>query len=115
MPLNDKRCAHLGWVETALQTAHPDLPHLRISGQSHYGSPDGIAFVDIYGVDSDRIRRRQIRADAGDMLRRLNYKVELEPGRDVYDLKPIRPESAHDRLRMLQHLRSSGGILDADR
>ncbi len=104
----DRRPEHLGWVETALRTANPDLPNLRISAQSHYGAPDRIAFVDIRGVDDDRIRRRQIRDDAGDIHGRLGYVVQLEPGRDAYDVAPIRPASAHDRLRMLQCLRAAG-------
>ncbi len=115
MTKNDRRPEHLGWVETALQASHPDLPHLQISGQSHYGSPDRIAFVVVYGVEDDHTRRRHIRSEAGEMLRRLDYTVALEPGRDVYDLEPERPNSAHGRLRMLQHLRSAGGIPDADR
>ncbi|WP_299821473.1 hypothetical protein [uncultured Jannaschia sp.] len=58
----------------------------------------------MFGVDDDRSRRRQIRAEASDMLRRLGYTVEIEAGRDVYDLDPVRPASAHDRLRMLEAL-----------
>ena len=107
MTENDNRYEHLGWVEAALQAAHPDFPRLRIWGQSHYGPRDRIAFILVYGVDDNRARRRRIRADASDMLRRLGYTVELEPGRDVYDLKPNRPDSAHDRFRMLQDLRAA--------
>ena len=107
MRKTDNRGEHLGWVEVALQAAHSDLPHLKIWGESHFGPWDRIAFVHVYGVDGDRDRRRRIRSEASDMLRRLGYTVELERGRDVYDLKSTRPVSAHDRLRMLQDLREA--------
>lgn len=103
----DRRLEHLGWIEAALRAGNPNLPHLRICAQSHYGPPDRIAFVDVYGVDDDRTRRRQIRADAGDLLQRLGYVVGLEPGRDVYDVAPVRPVSAHDEIRMLQCLHAA--------
>lgn len=98
---------HLGWVEAALRAANPDLPRLALSAQSHYGPPDAMAFVLVYGVDEDRDRRRAIRAEAGELLRRLGYRVELEPGRDVYDMRPDRATSAHDELRMLALLRAA--------
>ncbi len=104
---NDRRPEHLGWIETALRATHPDLPGLRVSGQSHYRQSNRIAFVDVFGIDGDHIRRRQIRAEASDMLRQLGYAVEIEPGCDVYDLTPIRPVSAHDSLWMLRHLRNA--------
>ena len=107
---NDKRAEHLAWVEAALRCKHPDLLHLRIAAQSHYGPPDRIAFIEVRGIDGDRTRRRQIRAAAGDLLAQIGYHVELEPGRDVYDVEPIRPESAHDELRMLQCLRAARGV-----
>ncbi|MGR3454583.1 hypothetical protein [Pseudooceanicola sp.] len=104
MHTKDERPEHLGWIEVALRAGNPDLPHLRIAAQSHYGPPNRIAFVEIFGVDNDRTRRRQLRADAGNILRRLGYSVDLEIGRDVYDVAPVRPTSAHDRMRMLQRL-----------
>lgn len=103
----DKRPEHLGWVEVALQTANPGCPELRISAQSHHGSRDRIAFVDIFGVDDDTLLRRKLRADASALLMWLGYTVEIEPGLDIYDIEPIRPASAHERLRMLECLRSS--------
>lgn len=105
----DNRAEHLAWVETALRRDHPDLPYLRLAAQSHYGAPDHVAFVLVHGVDADQNRRRQIRADAGDLLRRIGYRVALDPGRDVYDLKSILPTSAHDELRMLQCLHEACG------
>lgn len=104
MHIQDKRSEHLGWIEVELRTAHPDLPGLALSGQAHYGPADRLAFIEIYCVDHDRIRRRQIRADSANLLRRLGYTVEIEPGRDVYDMVPTRPLSAHDAIRMLQCL-----------
>ena len=83
----DNRAEHLAWVETALRRAHSGLPDLRLAAQSHYGPPDHVAFVVVHGVDADQKRRRQIRADAGDLLRRIGYRVALDPGRDVYDLR----------------------------
>jgi hypothetical protein len=68
---NDRRPEHLGWIETALRAAHPYLPGLRISGQSHYRQSNRIAFVDVFGIDGDHIRRRQTRAEASNMLRHL--------------------------------------------
>jgi hypothetical protein len=103
----DKRAEHLGWVESALRRQQPDLVHLRLVAQSHYGPPDALAFVEVYGLDADRTRRRAIRAEAGDLLRRLGYRVEVEPGRDVFDITPVRPRSAHEELHMLQRLRKA--------
>jgi hypothetical protein len=66
-----------------------------------------VAFILVYGIDDDPTRRRAIRAEAGQLLRRLGYRVELEPGRDVYDLCPYRPTSAHEELRMLALLQAA--------
>lgn len=100
------RDEHLGWVEVALRATNPDLPGLRIAAQCHYGPINTIAFIEVFGVDHDRDRRRALRKDAGDMLVALGYKVVLEPGRDIYFVDPVRPQSAHDRLEMLARLRS---------
>jgi len=109
MHRKDRRPEHLGWVQIALQAAHTDLPHLRISGQSHYGPPDRIAYIDVYGVEDDSARRRQIRDQAGELLQRLGYTVVLEPGRDVYDVSPLRPISAHERMQMFERMRAALG------
>ena len=106
----DERPEHLGWVEAALQTANPGLPELRISAQSHYRSRNCIAFVNIFGVDENTHLRRKLRADANALLKGLGYLVEIEPGRDIYDIEPNRPASAHERLRMLACLRASSKI-----
>lgn len=58
MRQNDKRPEHLGWIEAALRVANPDLPNLTLSGQAHYGPPDRLAFIAVFGVDGDRARRR---------------------------------------------------------
>ncbi|KKM26186.1 hypothetical protein LCGC14_1587280 [marine sediment metagenome] len=107
MHQEDRLPEHLGWIEAVLRTGSPDLPRLRICAQSHYGPPDRIAFVDVYGVEDDRNRRRQIRTEANDLLRRLGYVVEIESGRDIYDVRPIRPVSAHDEIRMLRCLHAA--------
>lgn len=103
----DCRPQHLAWVEISLRRQHPDLPQLRLSAQSHYGPPDDVAFVEVHGIIDDPARRRKIRSDAGDLLRQLGYRIGLDPGRDVYDVKPIRPTSAHEELRMLRCLRDA--------
>lgn len=88
---------HLGSVEQTLRATNPDLPHRGTVARQLTGAPR------IHrGVDSDRTCRRQFPADASDILRCLGYTVDLEPGRDVYDVRPVRPISAHDRMRMLQ-------------
>ncbi|WP_116081770.1 hypothetical protein [Tropicimonas sp. IMCC34011] len=106
----DRRPEHLGWIEVALQAAHPDLPNLGIAGQVHYGPPDHFAFIHVFGVDGDRARRRQVRAEASALLRCLGYAVAIEPGRDVFDVSPDRPVSAHDRLGMLRCLHAAYGL-----
>ncbi|MBY5971205.1 hypothetical protein KUV28_02545 [Ferrimonas balearica] len=88
----------LGWSQSTLRAANRDLPHLRIYAQAHVGPPNRIAFVVVHGVGEDRDRRRRVRAEASDLLERLGYAVELEPERDVYDVAPPRPVSAHDEL-----------------
>jgi hypothetical protein len=105
--MTDTRIEHLGWIETFLRHKHPDLLQLRLSAQSHYGPPDAVAYILVYGIDEDPNRRRAIRAQAGELLRRLGYRVELEPGRDVYDLCPVRPTSAHEEVRMLAFLQAA--------
>jgi hypothetical protein len=105
----DAHSEQLGWTEIALWAMNPDLPHLRIYAWSHYGPPDRIAFVSVYGTGGDRTRRQQIRTGVNDMLRRLRYAVELEPGRDIHDVTPRRPTSAHDELRMLRCRRAACG------
>lgn len=105
--MTDTRIEHLGWIETFLRHKHPDLLQLRLSAQSHYGPPDAVAYILVYGIDEDPNRRRAIRAEAGELLRRLGYRVELEPRRDVYDLCPDRPTSAHEEVRMLAFLQAA--------
>ncbi|WP_139226817.1 hypothetical protein [Poseidonocella pacifica] len=107
MSETDIRPEHLGWVEIALRAANPDLPLLHISAQCHFGSAKRIAFVDIFGVEKDDTRRRQVRAEAHDTLRRLGYAIKIESGRDVYDIEPVRPVSAHDLMRMLGCLQAA--------
>ena len=100
----DIRSRYLGWSEIVLQDANPDLPNLRISAQSHYGPPDRLAFIFVSGTNGDRARRKRIADKAAQLLQRLGCTVELEPGRDVYAVKPQRPSSAHERLSMLRTL-----------
>lgn len=104
MQANDIRSRYLGWAEIALRDANPDLPNLRISAQSHYGPPDRLAFMSVSGTNDDRDRRKSIADKAAELLQRLGCAVLMEPGRDVYDVKPQRPSSAHERLSMLRSL-----------
>ena len=105
----DNCTEHLGWIETALRREHPELHDLRLAAQSHYGPPDHVAFGAVHGVDADQERRRKIRGDADDLLRQIGYRVALDPGRDIYDVRPIRPASAHEEFRMLQSLQEACG------
>ena len=105
--MEDLREEHLGWVEVALQVKYSDSPFLKISGQSHFGPSNRIAFIDVFGMSHDRELRRKVRADASDLMRRLGYVVEIEPGRDVYDLTPFRASSAHERMTMLKCLHAA--------
>ena len=100
----DKRSKYLGWAEVAVRIANPDLPTLRLSAQSHYGPPDRLAFISVSGTNGDRCRRKKIADNAAKLLQRLGCTVELEPGRDVYAVKPQRPSSSHERLSMLWSL-----------
>lgn len=101
--MSDGRDIHLGWVKTYVRSTCPVLPSLMLIGQAPYGSP-GFAFIDVYGVDKDRSRRRRIRADATQLLIRLGHSVELE-GRDIFDIDPVRPRSRHEALSMLAALK----------
>lgn len=104
MQETDRRREHLGWIETALRASHRDVMHLRISAQAHFGPPDHLAFIVVQGVGSDRDQRRKIRAEAGVLLLRLGYQVALEPGRDTYEVTPLRPVSSHEEMRMIRCL-----------
>lgn len=96
----DPRPELLGLVETKLRADNPDLTNLWISAQSHYSS-DGLAFIEVFGVDDDAPRRRAVRSEASALLGMLGCKVELEPGRDVYNIDPIRPASRHAAIAMM--------------
>ncbi|MBN2906687.1 MAG: hypothetical protein JXJ18_08265 [Rhodobacteraceae bacterium] len=100
----DTRVEDLSLVQIELQARNPDL-NLHLAAQCHYGPPN-FAFIIIFGADDDTPRRRAIRAEAVDLLRQLGHMVELLPGRDVYSLNPLVPESAHERLEMLKRIRA---------
>lgn len=97
------RAEHLGLVETRLRASHRDLPMLWLTGQVHYGSL-GFAFVIVHGVEEDTLRRRAIRAEACEILERLGHPIELQPGRDVFWMDPVRPTSQHEAVEMLAKL-----------
>ncbi|MCE0505910.1 hypothetical protein LR948_11120 [Roseivivax sp. GX 12232] len=100
----------LGCVELLLREENPDLPHLRLIGQAHYGPGYQVAFIDLLGVDNDRDRRRSLRTRAGVLLGRLGVPVAAYPGCDVYDFEPVRPTSMHERLQMMMRMR---GVLQS--
>lgn len=102
--VRDLRIEYLGLVETVLRSENPDLVNLRFIGQTHFGPQSRMCCVDVYGCDEDTPRRRGIRAKAGEMLGRLGIVVEME-GRDVFDIQPKRPSSAHEALKMIAKYR----------
>ncbi|WP_139300614.1 hypothetical protein [Wenxinia saemankumensis] len=106
---DDKRAEHLGWIELALRAANPDLPGLSLAGLAHYGTSGDLAFVEVLGVADDRDRRRDLRAEASRLMERLGHRVELIPGRDVYDLKPIPPSAPDEVAHGLRDLMASSG------
>ena len=97
----------LAWVETALRYENRDLEDLRLGAQSHYGPQEGFAFIEVYGVDDDQERRRSLREDAANWLRKIGCDVDLVPGRDVYNVTPETPRSFHEELQMLFALREA--------
>lgn len=105
MENEEVRRIYLGCVETALRGENPDLPGLRISAQSHYGPKVELAFIQIFGADDNRERRRMLRRHATEFLARLGIEVRLDTGRDVYDVTPSRRGSAHECLQMMCQLR----------
>ena len=105
MENEDIRRIYLGCVETALRSENPDIPGLRISAQSHYGPKVKLAFIQIFGADDNRERRRMLRRHATELLEHLGIDVRLDTGRDVYDATPNRPGSAHERLQKMGRLR----------
>jgi hypothetical protein len=111
--MDDFRPDHLGWVETWLRSRNEDLPNLRLYGQAHYTS-SGFAFIVVFGVDHDRDRRRSIRSEASELLIRLGHAVELEQGRDIFILDPLRPRSAHEAISMLHALQGLLGPAGKD-
>lgn len=102
--MTDIRARDLGQVETYLRRQHPDLPRLRLIAQCHYSS-SGFAFIVIFGVDDDKLRRRFVRAEASKLLQDMGHVIDLEPGRDVYELDPERPRSMHEELAFLAAVR----------
>lgn len=97
----------LGWVEAALRADNADLPALRLAAQAHFRPGSGFAFIEVYGVDDQRDRRRSIRSEASRLLGLLGCKVDLEPGYDVFTVYPTRPETAHQHLRALKVVREA--------
>lgn len=89
-------------METALQASHRGLTYLRISAHVKFGPPDKLPFIVVEGVSDDHERRRKTRAGAGELLARLGYRITLEPGRDTYDVTPLRPVSSRGKMRMIR-------------
>lgn len=103
MKSEDLRSEHLAWVELYLRSENDDLHELWLTGQSHFGS-SGFAFIVVHGVENDHLRRRAIRESARRILECLEYDIELEPRRDVYNIDPSRPMTSHDAMLMLSKL-----------
>ena len=104
----DFRHEYLGLVEAVLRSENPDLEHLCLRGQVHYGDQDRMCFIEVWGCDEDTPRRRAIRAKAGEMLGLLGIVVKNE-GRDIFDIEPKRPKSSHEALRFIDKFRKMTG------
>ena len=60
-----------------------------MSARAHYGEP-GLAHLHIYGVEGDRERRSRLMKFATAWLLERGISIELQEGRDVYDIRPWR-------------------------
>ncbi|PWE48294.1 hypothetical protein DEM26_19155 [Thioclava sp. NG1] len=78
----------LGELETLLRTRNPDLD-LFVSALAHYGEP-GLAQLHIYGVEGDRELRTRLMKFATAWLLERGISIELQEGRDLYDIRPWR-------------------------
>ncbi|WGT51370.1 hypothetical protein [Thioclava nitratireducens] len=78
----------LGELETLLRARNPDLD-LFVSALAHYGEP-GLAQLHLHGVDSDRERRSRLLKYATAWLLERGISIELQEGRDLYDIRPWR-------------------------
>ncbi|WP_156102823.1 hypothetical protein [Thioclava atlantica] len=78
----------LGELETLLRARNPDLD-LFVSALAHYGEP-GLAQLHLYGVEDDHERRSRLMKFAIAWLLERGISIELQEGRDVYDIPPWR-------------------------
>ncbi|OOY21941.1 hypothetical protein BMI86_05210 [Thioclava sp. DLFJ5-1] len=78
----------LGELETLLRADNPDL-NLFVSALAHYGDP-GLAQLHLYGVEGDHESRSRLMKFATAWLLERGISIELQEGRDVYDIRPWR-------------------------
>lgn len=103
---SDEREKHLGWIEVQLRLNHPEFPRIQIIADSHYGSRDHVACVEILGV-KDRCRRKDIREMAKELVRGLGYEVGYDSGRGTYELYVEQTASAHEAIDFVRSLRAA--------
>lgn len=84
----DQRPRALGELEALLRAGNPDL-NLFVSALAHYGNP-GLAQLHLYGVEDDHERRSRLMKFATAWLLERGLSIELQEGRDVYDIRPWR-------------------------
>ncbi|QPZ90096.1 hypothetical protein [Thioclava electrotropha] len=78
----------LGELEALLRAGNPDL-NLFVSARAHYGEP-GLAHLHLYGIEDDHERRSRLMKFATAWLLERGISIELQEGRDVYDIRPWR-------------------------
>ncbi|OOY26344.1 hypothetical protein BMI90_18265 [Thioclava sp. L04-15] len=71
-----------------LRARNPDLD-IFVSALAHYGEP-GLAQLHLYGVEDDHQRRSRLMKFAIAWLLERGISIELQEGRDVYDIRPWR-------------------------
>ena len=78
----------IGALESLLRAGNPDL-NLFVSALAHYGEP-GLAQLHLHGVEGDRERKSRLMKFATVWLLERGISIELQEGRDVYDIRPWR-------------------------
>ncbi|OWY11360.1 hypothetical protein B6V74_04980 [Thioclava sp. F42-5] len=78
----------VGELEALLRAGNPDL-NLFVSALAHYSEP-GLAHLHLHGVEGDRELRSRLMKFATAWLLERGISIELQEGRDLYDIRPWR-------------------------